>query len=149
MKTPDEVLINGSRHLIILGQLGNIAVALERLQGALEDGQLLEVEEQAATISGELDYLQAIYPQKDGSVIQGGSVVKRGLENPIPINETVREKQLKAQQALRDMRSLIDAAYTSYGVDGGIDCHLKTMYDIAWESAAKAVGLDALDDIPF
>lgn len=151
MSTPKDVLIAGERHLIILGQFGNLGTKLSRLKRFCIDAEFDVLAAKVREIVEELDYLKKVYPQIDGSFETAAvkpDIMEGSTDSP-KINQALRDTRVR--NSLRDMRALIDAAYATYTHEGSIDCHLKVMFDHAWREAADQVGLsrDELDDAPF
>ncbi len=149
METPQDVLISGERHLIIMGQLGNIGVKLARLNRACIDANNTVLVGMCDEMAEELGYLRSVYPKLDGS-FEVVAVQPSTLEDSTNIRHVEYIKDgTKIRNALRDVKSLVEAAYLSYIKVGLIDCHLKTMFDNAWKQAADEAGIDNIDDIPF
>ncbi len=149
MGNNNDVLISAERHIIILGQHGNIQASLARLLGELEGGNTGIAIQHAHTIQDELKFLGEVYPNRDG---QTNSVpFKREISPSVPpgYDASKHAKEIKCKLALKDMRVLIEAASASYVHDGLIDCHLKVMLDEAWSRAADGAGLEFIDDLPF
>lgn len=149
MTTPEAVLLAGERHLIILGQMGNMQVGLHKLVGAMEGGDDMLAVELVSSLNDELAYLQKVYPQMDGGFVAVAAKPVSDPSVPPPVGAYIDDAKPKVRAALRDMRALMDAANASYAHEGTIDCHIKVMLDIAWGNAADAVGLIILDDLPF
>lgn len=151
MKTPNDVLITGERHLIIHGQLGNLSAKLDRVRQACEDYDQPDAVKLVGDVIDELRYLRNYYPQLDGGIHPVGAGPRRveGFSNSPLINKSLDESRLRSH--LLDMRALIDAASVNYAHDGTIICRLKAMFDYAWQEAADLSGIsrDELDDIPF
>ncbi len=149
MTTPNDVLISGYRHLIVLGQFGNLQAKINQLEHMINVYPAPELNMYLSEIETELDYLKKVYPQLDGGlsseVLPDAPPVDTQVPGPI---NGVRQKH-KLMNALKDMRVLMDAAKMGYVTEGVISCHLKVMLDEAWLKAAEVAGLDNLDDIPF
>ncbi len=149
MPTPREVLIPGEHHLIIHGQFGNLRAKINQLEHMLKVGNGGVFLPYLAEIEYELEFLKEIYPAIEGGVnpvnLQSGTEAK----TPILPGAIGWKAKRKIQNALQDMRVLMDAAALSFRHEGNIDCHLKVMLDEAWVRAAAQVELDAVDDLPF
>ncbi len=149
MITPKSVLIAGHRHLIIHGQLGNIGVSIVQMRELLMASDGGEFLPHLADIEHEVEYLKKVYPTLEGAVILGDGPA--GDQPPEP-KVTVQDVDINTALVgarFRDMRALVDAAYMSHTNEGVIDCHLKTMFDVAWAAAADALRIEYVDDIPF
>lgn len=148
MSTPNNVLIAGERHLIILGQFGNMQSKINSLEHILKAAHLEDIVPFIKEIQDELDYLIKVYPQLDGGLEAADAIPVKIVTDPAApeIDQALRYRRLSNN--LRDMRTLIDAAYLSYTHEGAIECHLKTMFDIAWRRAADECGIDDVDAIP-
>ncbi len=151
MSTPKEVTIAGERHLIILGQFGNLGAKLARLNRFCVDANHHELVGRIGEITEELSYLKKIYPQLDGSIISSMDGLPATLITPDRPTEHQPRQLQKIRNGLLDMRALVDAACTSYTHEGNIPCHLKVMFDNAWWTAANEAGIhvDMPSDIPF
>lgn len=149
MSTPNEVLISGERHLIILGQIGNLQAKVAQLEHLIRAAEAPDFLPFLAEIEEELGYLKDYYPALDGGVLTHAKDARSRLTEAPGMSVEERTEKARLRRGLRDMRALADAAIASYAHEGAIACHLKVMFDEAWLHAAKAADLDGLDDIPF
>lgn len=149
MQTPKSVLIAGERHLIIIGQIGNLQAKIKQLAEALRRGQGEQFIPYLDELEVELEYLRKYYPQLDGSISYSPKPGEwKREETSSPLIDQSR-KDAKIRHALRHMRLLMDLAAVAYQYDGALDCHLKVMLDESWNAIALEVGDGGIDDIPF
>lgn len=149
MTTPQDVLIKGERHLIIHGQFGNLQTKINQLEQALKDQGGEAFLPPLFELERELEFLKDVYPALDGAVKYPNVVAGRSREGGRPPGKYSELSLAAIRICLRDMRVLADAAYTSCAHDGAIACHLRVMFDRAWDLAAKEAGIDIVDDPPF
>jgi len=146
MDIAESVLIAKERHLLVLGQIGNLKIAINLLQKEVIENGHNEYLPAIDNLYSELRGLRNIYPQLSGAIAPGGQLT--GLEE---ISVTAQENYQVSninniKGGLRRMRALANAAYASYLIDGAIDCRLKAMFDEEFDAVEIETGITTSDD---
>ena len=92
MPTPQDVLISGDRHLIVLGQFGNLKAKISQLEHKMRAPEIPELLPYLAEVEEELDYLIRIYPSLNGDVVPV-EFQQRNMPPPYQRTRTLRDSE--------------------------------------------------------